>query len=180
MDLYLTSPVGPFPAAVGATFGTFTARQDVSPQPLPVILPNQLRIGTKIMIMAEGEFSTTATPTLTMGFYIGTQAGVFTTAIAESSAITTASGAAAFPWRMEWRGLVTGVGASGTLVGSGAFEIGTALTTSNATPIPITQALRTVAIDCTIARAVGVCATWSVSSASNTVKTINHAVMLLN
>jgi len=37
MDYYVTEPVGPFPTAIGASFGTFTARQDVSPQPLPIM-----------------------------------------------------------------------------------------------------------------------------------------------
>ncbi len=179
-DGYVTSPVGPFPTAVGASFGTFTTRQDVSPQPLPVILPYQLRLGSKIKVEVEGEFSTTGTPTLTLGIYIGTIAAAITTVIAESSAITTASGAAAFPWRLEWRGIVTALGTSGSVVGTGDLELGTSLTAYTTTPIPITQALRTFTWDTTIARAIGVCATWGTSSASNTVRVNNHSVLLLN
>ena len=41
-------------------------------------------------------------------------------------------------------------------------------------------ALRTVAIDTTIARAIGVCATFGTSSGSNTVKVYNHSTLLLN
>lgn len=179
-DFYMTTPVGPFPAAIGASFGTFTTRQDVSPQPLPVVQGYQLRLGSKIKIEAEGEFSTTGTPTLVLGFYIGTAAGAVTTVLAESGAITTASGAASFPWRLEYRGIITAVGVSGACVGTGDLELGTSLIAFSDTPIPITLALRTIVWDTTIARAIGVCATWGTSSASNTIKTYNHSVLLLN
>lgn len=180
-DFYMTTPVGPFPTAIGASFGTFTTRQDVSPQPLPVIQGYQLRLGTKIEVEAEGEFSTTGTPTLVLGFYIGTAAGAITTVLAESSAITTASGAASFMWRMKYRALVTTLGVTGAAVGCGTLDLGTALTTFATTvPIPITLALRTIVWDTTIARAIGVCATYGTSSASNTVRVYNHSVTLLN
>lgn len=179
-DFYMTTPIGPFPTAIGASFGTFTTRQDVSPQPLPVIQGYQLRLGSKIKIEAEGEFSTTGTPTLVLGLYIGTAAGAITTVLAESSAITTASGAASFTWRLEYRGIITGLGVTGACVGCGNLELGTALTTISSVPIPITLALRTIVWDTTIARAIGVCATWGTSSASNTVRTYNHSVLLLN
>lgn len=180
MDLYFTTPIGPFPVAASSTFASFTTKQDVSPQPLPVVAAYQPRLGTKLWIKANGEFSTTGTPTLALGFYIGTAAAAITTDIALSSVITTGSGAAAWPWDLEWSGTFTAIGTSGTIVGCGALQLGTALTTISTTPIPITQALRTVTWDTTIARAVGVSATWGTSSASNTVKTNSLAVVLLN
>jgi hypothetical protein len=180
MDLYFTNPVAPFPAAAGASFASFTTKQDVSPQPLPVINGQTLRLGSKIWLQSFGEFSTTGTPTLTLGYYIGTAAGAITTDIALSSAITTASGAAAFPWAMEWFGVVTALGTAGTVAGAGELKLGTALTAWTSTPIPITQALRTVTWDTTIARAIGVSATWGTNSASNTVKVNGHSAVLLN
>jgi len=180
MDYYVTEPVGPFPTAIGASFGTFTARQDVSPQPLPIMRGQTLRLGSKIKIEAEGEFSTTGTPTLVLGLYIGTVAAAITTVIAESAAITTGSGAAAWPWRLEWRGIVTALGTAGTVVGMGSLELGTSLTAATTTPIPITAALRTFTWDTTINRAMGVCATFGTSNAANTVRTLNHSVLLLN
>jgi hypothetical protein len=185
VDGYVTTPVAPFHTAVGASFGTFTTRQDVSPLPVPVILPYQLRIGTRIKIEAEGEFSSTATPTIVLGFYIGSGFGAsgapsaITTVLAESSAISLAT-AAAWPWRMEWRGLVTALGTSGQLVGQGDVEAGTSLTAFTSSAIPTTQALRTLTFNQTVANAVGVCATFSASSASNTVKVNNMSVLLLN
>lgn len=179
-DFYMTTPVGPFPTAIGASFGAFTTRQDVSPQPLPVIQGYQLRLGSKIKIEAEGEFSTTGTPTLALGFYIGTAAGAITTVLAESGAITTGSGAANWPWRLEYRGIITGLGVTGACVGMGDLELGTSLTAFSDVPIPTTLALRTIVWDTTIARAIGVCATYGTSNAANTVKTYNHSVSLLN
>ena len=181
MDLYLTSPVGPFASAVGAAFGTFTARQDVSPQPVPVILPNALHLGSKIKIEAEGEISTTATPTCVFGVYLGTNVAppAPVSILAETGALSFAT-AAAWAWRLEYRGIVVGLGTAGSIVGMGQIEFGTSLTATTSAPLPITQALRTVAIDTTIVRSVGVCATFSASSASNTVKTINLSVLLLN
>jgi hypothetical protein len=180
MDIYVPEPVVPFHTALGANFNTFTTRQDVSPQPLPVINPYKLRSGTKFDIETEGEFSTTGTPTLILGYYIGTAAAAITTVIAESSAITTASGAASFPWRMRWRGMCTAVGASGSVTGNGTLEFGTSLIALSVLPIPITLALRTFTWDTTIARAIGVCATFSASSGSNNVRVYNHSVLILN
>src|SRR6266498_3245497 len=48
----------PFPTAVGAQFTTFTTNQDISPQPLPVIYGNELRVGSKIELEAVGEAGT--------------------------------------------------------------------------------------------------------------------------
>lgn len=181
MDIYLCEPFGPFHTAVGASFGTFTTRQDVSPVPLPVIPAGKLRLGSQLEIDARGEFSTTGTPTLALGFYIGTQAAAITTVLAESSVITTGSGAAAWPFEIHWEGVYVGpIGTAGSLVGSGELKLGTSLTAWTSTPIPITQALRTVTIDTTIARAIGVCATYGTSSASNTVKVNKLNAMIKN
>ena len=182
MDLYLCEPVGPFPTAASAAFNTFTTRQNVTTLGnVPVIPAGKLRAGSKLEVSAFGNFSTTATPTLQLGFWLGTRALVMTVDIALSSAITTASGAAAFPWKMEWKGFCTKADVSGTLLGQGWLLLGTALTTFAAeVPIPITAALRTVAIDTTIERAVGVNAAFSASSASNQVVVDDVRVVINN
>lgn len=180
MDLYLTEPVGPFHTAVGASFNTFTTKKDVSPQPLPVIPAGKLRRGSKIYLRAIGEYSTTATPNLTMGFWFGTRAASITGDLALSSVITTGT-ATNWPWQMEWEGLCTLDGVSGTIVGQGLLRLGSALTTFNAeVPIPISQALRTVTIDTTIERAVGVSGTWSASSGSNNLIVNDLRALILN
>jgi hypothetical protein len=186
VDFYLTEPVGPFALGVPVVFASFAAKQSVSPLPIPQIPAGKLRAGSIVKIEAEGEYSTTATPTLVWGLFLGTHDGTSTAApaistdIALSSVITTPSGAAAFDWRLEWRGRVTKTGSSGTIVGNGTLEQGITLTTRSSFPVPITQALRTVAINTTIANAIGVSATYSASSASNSITVYDLSVLVLN
>lgn len=182
MDIYLCEPVGPFPVAASSAFNTFTTKQNVSSAgTVPVIPAGKLRAGSKLQLHATGNFSTTGTPTLSMGFWIGTRALAMTIDLAISSAITTGSGAAAWPWIMRWDGFCTTAGTSGALLGQGWFQLGTALTTFAAeVPIPITAALRTVAIDTTIERAIGVSAAYSASSASNQVVVDDLRLMIWN
>lgn len=182
MDLYLAEPIGPFPAAASAPFNTFTTKQNVTTAGnVPVIPGGKLRPGSKLEVRARGNFSTTVTPTLSLGFWIGTRALAMTIDLAISSLITTASGAASFPWIMEWEGLCTAAGATGSLLGQGTLLLGSALATFNApVPIPITAALRTVAIDTTIERAIGVSAAFSASSASNQVQVDDLRALIIN
>lgn len=181
MDLYLTEPVGPFHTAAGSAFNTFTTKKSVDPLPVPVIPAGKLRIGSKVLIRANGEYSTTGTPTLAWGLWFGTRALSITGDIALSSVITTPSGAAAFPWLMEWEGICNAIGTAGSLLGQGTLVQGTSLTAAATFPIPITQALRTVSsFDTTIERAVGVSATWGTSSASNSITVNNLTVLVLN
>ena len=180
MDLYLTEPVAPFATAVGSAFATFTTKKSIDPLPVPVIPGGKLRQGSRIRINANGEFSTTGTPTINLGFWFGTRALSITGDIAISGTITTGSGAAAWPWLMEWEGICTAVGTSGTLVGHGKLDLGTSLTAFATSTLPITQALRTVTIDTTIERAIGVSGTWGTSSGSNTVTTYSCTVLILN
>lgn len=183
-DFYASTPVGPFADSIGSAFNTFTTQQFVDPLPAPVIAPPQLRPGVRVKIEAEGQYSTTGTPTLVLGIAFGTvgATGALATPVplAVSSAITTPSGAAAFQWRIEYRGLVTAFGTSGSITGTGSLEYGTSLTAITTVPIPITLALRTVVINTTIAQGVGVVATWGTSSVSNAVQVYNCTVILQN
>jgi hypothetical protein len=185
VDLYLVEPVGPFAIGANVAFSNFTTKQSVTPLPIPSIPAGKLRAGSIVKIEAEGEYSTTGTPTLVWGLFLGTHDGTqtaptITTDIALSSAITTPSAAAAFDWRLEWRGRVTKTGSSGTIVGNGTLEQGLTLTTRSSFPIPITQALRTVTINTTQANAIGVSATWGTASVSNTITTYDISVLILN
>lgn len=175
-DQYWVTPIPPFHSAIGAAFGTFTTFQDVSPTPHPMLYGGQLRIQSKLELEAWGRFSTTVTPTLQLGFYFGTAAVI----LAASSAITTASGAAAFMWHLKYNGIVTAVGATGSITGAGLLDLGTSLTAMSTTPMPVTDAARTVAIDTTINKELGVGAAYSASSASNTVTVLDLRAMLIN
>lgn len=182
MHFELVNPIGPYHTAVGTANNTFTTRRDVSPQPLPVVPGQTVELGTKILIQAEGEFSTTGAPTLSLGVWFGTAAGAITDQW-EYTAAATGTGAAAWPFRIEFLGLFTGtLGTTTTVVGSGEVKLGTSLTAfGGGLPIPSTQALRTRATyDYTIGRAWGVCATYGTSSVSNSILVNNLSVTLLN
>lgn len=182
MDLYVAEPIGPFADAAHTAVNTFTTKQSVSQTGLiKVVPPTKLRKQSMIHVAARGNFSTTGTPTLQLGFWIGTRANAMTIDLALSSAITTGSGAASWPWIMEWDGICTGAGTTGALLGQGKLYLGTALTTFAApVPIPITAALRSVAIDTTIERAFGVSAAFSASSGSNQVQVDSTDVLIWN
>ncbi|HET6910176.1 MAG TPA: hypothetical protein VFH54_12610 [Mycobacteriales bacterium] len=174
MNVTWHNVVDPFPTARGASFATFTTAQDVSPAaPLAQLDANMLKLGSKLELEAWGEFSTTLTPTLQLGFGYGIAAGAAASGgvtLALSAAITTASGAVSFPWHMRWSGIVTAVGTSGAIYGSGILELGTSLVLFSANAIPATAAARAVTIDTTTAKTLNVIAAYGTSSASNAVR----------
>jgi hypothetical protein len=162
--------IDPHPTARGAAANTFTTFRDVSPVPLPALIANELKVGSKVELEAFGEFSTTVTPTLQIGFIYGATAGAAGgVTLAASGAITTASGAAQFPWHAKWVGTVTAVGTAGVIYGSGILDLGTSLIAFASSAMPVTAAARSVAIDTTTAKLIGVGAAWGTSSVSNSI-----------
>lgn len=178
MGVYLATPLLPLRSAVGAAFASFTTKQDISPQPVPVLRAGQGMRGQGLWLKACGEYSSLTGASLTLGFWIGTAALSITVSLAETSVFTTGTTPTAWPFDLEWSGLIVADGTAGSIVGQGSCSLGSSLTAMTATPFPITQALRTVAIDTTIDRAFGVSATWGASSASNTIK-VNDLKALL-
>lgn len=176
--------MGPFALDKGAAFATFTTKKDVSPLPIPRIPAGRLEVGTFIKIEAEGEYSCATGVTAAPGLYLGTYddaAGsvpAIVTDVAVAAAITTGTTPTAWPWRMEWRGKVTKTGASGSMIGSGDLEFGTALNTYSTVPIPQVAANRVVAINTTVENRVGVSWTWGASAGGNTVTTYQVTLML--
>lgn len=174
---YWATPIGPFHTADGTAYATSTTLTDVSPTP-PIVLPaNLLEQGSELEIRAHGQFSNTGTPTLLIGIYFGGVAGA---ALAATSAVTTTTGATAWPWILDYRGVVRAVGTSGSINGEGRIYLGTALTAFTVRPIPETAAGRTVTIDTTAAKSVTIGAQWGTSSASNTLTCNDISVKLIN
>lgn len=171
--LYVVDQLPPIDVANRASVGTFTTFQDVYGAPQKILPKSRMDVGLTLDLEAWGEFSTTGTPTLSLGFWInGSALAAPTTILAQSSAITTGSAAAAWPWHLHWMGSLQAIGtgaSGGQFEGMGTLDLGTSLTAMTGFPIPITQALRTVTFDCTADRALGVGAAWGTSSASNTV-----------
>jgi hypothetical protein len=174
---YWVTPVPPFHNVDGTALATSVTLSDVSPAP-PIVIPaNLLEIGMELEIRAHGQFSNTGTPTLLLGIYYGGVAGV---ALAASSAITTTTGAAAWPFMLDYRGIVRSIGTTGSINGQGRLYLGTALTAFTVRPVPETLAARTATIDTTTAKAVTVGAQWGTSSASNTLTVNDISVKLVN
>lgn len=174
---YWVTPIPPFNIVDGAALNTSTTLTDISPAPQIVLPANLLEIGSEIEINAFGNFSTAGTPTLLIGIYYGAVAGV---ALAASTAVTTGSAAASWPWMLRYRGIVRSNGATGSINGQGEFLLGTALTSFSARPIPETLALRTVTVDTTTAKSITIGAQWGTSSASNTITCNDISVKLVN
>ena len=166
MRQYWVAPIPPMHVLDGAAFNTFTAFQDISPAPAVKLPPNTLEVGVTLEMEAWGEFSNTATPTLSIGFFFGTAAVV----LGQTTLITTTTGATSWLWQAWYKGRVRVIGAAGSIVGSGHLSLGTSLTAMTDSFIPATLALRTVAIDTSIEKVVGVGAQWGTSSVSNTIK----------
>ncbi|MEO5664038.1 MAG: hypothetical protein ABIR39_12210 [Nocardioides sp.] len=176
MRQYWVAPVGPFHTADGTAYATSITLTDVSPAPQITLPANMLEIGSEIELEASGFFSNTATPTLLLGFYLGGVAGV---ALAASTAVTTTTAAVAWPFQLRYRGVVRSIGAAGSIVGQGRLYLPTSLVASTTRFIPETAALRTVAIDTTVAKTVTVGAQWGTSSASNTLTCQDLSVRLV-
>jgi hypothetical protein len=174
-------PILPMPAGDYVAIGTFTTATDMTSNPniKPMIDGGELGLGTELFIEAEGELSTTASPTFQIGFWLGAVAN----SLVLSAATTYGAGAAAWPWKLKYHGKVKSLGpsTSASIIGQAVFYSPTSLTAWSAPiPLPATQAARTVTFDSTINREVGVVAVCSASSASNTVKVNSFSVERLN
>lgn len=180
-DFYGAEAIGPFAQNIGAAFNTFTTKKSVDPLPVPVLMPGKARPGTKLLLKARGEYSSLTGAVLTLGFWFGTRALSITGDLSLAGAFTTGTTPAAWPWWMDWEGIVTAGGAAGSVTGHGQIQFGSSLTAFNAeAPHPLTAALRTVAIDFSIERAFGVSATWGASSVSNQVIVYDCRLCVMN
>src|SRR6266702_1535262 len=181
MRTYYWASVPPFKDASGAAFNTFTTFQQIYPSttmPCPVIPANLLETGSEIKLTADGEFSTTGTPTLGLGFIYG--AATPLTTLAVGTPLLTITGATSWPWHAEgvWR--VREPGSAGTLQGAGWWMIGISLTTFSAQQaMPATSALRTITFDTTANNAFAPGAVWGTSSVSNTIKVDRFTVTVV-
>ena len=161
---YYVAPLTPANYADGAAF-TGLSLLDISPTG-PTGSQRFLggyvaECGTVLRLRAMLSITCTTggTATLTVGFYWG---GIAGTSIAGAAGIATITGAAAWPFIMEYEGEFRAIGAGGSLVGSGKLYTPASLTTFN-TPIPIPQtaAARTIAVNTITNNPLTVGANWS-------------------
>lgn len=179
MSVKIVTPATPIHVADGAAFASFTTFQDISPTPSLLIPQQTLESGLEIYLEAYGQFSNTGTPTFALGFWFNTAS----TVLAQNALTTSVTGATAWPWQIRYRGRIRAntPSTAATIHGQGEVKVGGSLTAWQSgfpAPIPTTAAARTVTVDTTAARAIGVGAAWGASSASNTV-TVTHFSCLL-
>ena len=176
---YFAAPLPPMVAADSTAF-TGTALADVIIAPTTNAPPDLLEIGTRVRLWAAGQHtSTSATPTLGIGFYYGGASGGVALA-ATATTVAISASATAWPFQMFYQGVIRTTGTSGTIVGQGGFKLGASLTTWVAEiPIPVTAAARTATIDTTARKALTVGAVWSVATGAPTLTVNDFFVELL-
>jgi hypothetical protein len=174
----------PFAIARGTAANTFTTAKDVSPTPLKYSYANELKVGSIVELKAVGEYSTTGTPTMRLGFAYGitSAGGLLSTGVnlAASDLVATVTGAAAFSWELSYLGEVTADGATGTLYGHGFINLSSTLILAAVKPIPITAAARASTIDTTAKKTWHVFAEFGTSSVSNQVIVDAFSVVIHN
>lgn len=153
MAVVWSYPVQPFDTAAGTAVSGGTTLTAGTPLPQPVAPPFSLNneAGAGIRMTFNGEYTTSsATPTLTIGFYIsapGTAIGS-ATALAVTTGMTLGAitgGQIYGHYLGTIRALSSGSSGNGTIHGAGFVMVGTSLTAAMTTyPLGITQAGRTV------------------------------------
>jgi hypothetical protein len=140
------------PVASGVSSGAGTAVTAAAltagtPTPPPVLPPIPFA-GVRLRIIAHLEkTSTSATPTLTLGFYLGAVGGSIGSAtvlaVTPANALTTTD--SSWPVKLTWEGTFRNLGTAVTMHGCGEQLYGTSLTAWTSTPYPVTLAARTTA-----------------------------------
>jgi hypothetical protein len=185
MDGYVTNALAPFATAAGTAATNTTSRTDITPTPAPIILPYQIRIGSKIRMEADGEYTSNASITFSIGFYVATSQGAAgapgAISVVLMEATTGSVTATAWPWRAHGLLTVLSIGSAGSVLGMGDIMYGTSLTAFTVIPMPTTAAARTVSsIAMNGPLVAGVAGTMSAASASHNIKCNNFVVSLLN
>ena len=169
-----TGPAGPLQPGTSVAQTTFTAARGLpvgqAGDSVPMINPSQIQPGSHIQVEAWGVASNTGTPTLILGLYWGgvVSAAVGGVAIAVSTAKTTTTAMSAWEWHLWYTGRIVSCGTTGSIIGSGYWNLPTSLTAWTQIRFPET-APAAVTIDTSIPKSLVVGATWSASSASNSI-----------
>jgi hypothetical protein len=144
----------PSPASVSSgTAVTAAALTAGTPAPAMVIPAGMIDFGTKLRLEAELEVtSTSATPTLITGFYMGAVGGAIGSAavLGVTSALAISATATAWLVRVRYIGTFRALGTSGSIHGNGIAESWANVGLTGAgvvNPLPITAALRTVTVN---------------------------------
>jgi hypothetical protein len=138
---------------------------------------NYLQDGRTLNIRAQGQHSTTATPTLIFRLRWG---GVAGTVIALSPTFTTGSGVTANLWEIDLLAQVRANGSSGTIAVIGCATVQGASVPSQLMCVGGAATPAATTVDLTADTALSITATWSAASASNTLTGWNYIIQSLN
>jgi hypothetical protein len=143
-------PLQPLPAAAGTAVTAAALTSGLGGLPVPQLPPIMVP-GTRLILVAHGEVtSTSATPTCTLGFYIGSvgQAIGSKTVLAVSPALALLATTTGWQFIMKWSGTFRTLSPSaGVIHGQGKVDWwgNVSLTGAGGVfPMPVTQAARTV------------------------------------
>jgi hypothetical protein len=130
-------------AGTAVTAAALTAGSPTPPPIMPpVLVPARLRVVAHLEMT-----STSATPTLTLGIYLGAVGGAIgsATVLGVTPANAMSASAASWPIKLIWEGTFRNLGTAVTMHGAGEQLYGTSLTAWGTTPFPVTLAARTTA-----------------------------------
>jgi hypothetical protein len=175
--LYVVDQLPPLDYSARAAVNTFTTFQDVYGAPQKIIPKSRLEEGLCLELFAHGEYSTTGTPTASVGFWFNGAALAAPTSILGQTQLAAPGGTTVTSghWEAYWYGVLRAIGtgaSGGSWKGRGWARLASSTTPFNTDvnwPMPTTLALSTIACDVTADRAVGVGWQWGTSSSSNTV-----------
>lgn len=155
--------------------------------PNVTIPANYLQDGRCLRVRAFGQYSNTGTPTLIFTVRWG---GVSGTVLCKTAACTTPSGVTAAMWDLDFVIQTRSNGSSGTLMANGTARVFAAVagTVASATGeglvTPMSAGGITVpavaTVDLTADTALALTATWSASSASNSLTGLNYTIESMN
>lgn len=165
-------------ATSDATAVASTASETIA-VPNVTIPANYMQDGRTIRITAFGKLSTTGTPTMIFGLRWG---GVAGTLLAQTEAITCANGAANTMWYVQLYVTTRTNGSTGTLFVTGNTMVNLTSSTNTAQVFGVSgfDAPAAVTVDLTADTALAFTATWSASSASNTLTTNQYYIEAIN
>lgn len=154
---------------VSVAQNTFTAARDIpvgdATTKFHQVLGGTMEGGAQIRVKGWGVASNTGTPTIILGLYWG---GVAGTALVVSAAKTTTTAMSNWPFYFEYQGRVVAGGTAGSIMGLGKWWLPTALTSRTEFAWPETAPALISSLDLTTNKMLTLGATWSASSASNT------------
>lgn len=147
--------------------------------PNVTIPANYMADGRVLRLRAFGKLSTTGTPTIIFAIRWG---GVSGTILANTEAITCASGAANTAWSIEAFIQTRTNGATGTLLAFGDVVVNLTASTQTSGTFGVSgfDAPAAVTVDLTADTALSLTADWSANSASNTLTGMHYTIEALN